>query len=134
MASPVSIELSVNAPVLSGKHEDLLRLIGYLHLEHGSPEKAVVIFDALLALLPDDTQLRYSLVYALLRTANAEAAMQVIEASSGALRAGDTAAQLPPLFHLLRSQALVQLGRLPEAARSMRIFIRHRRIEQAAGL
>jgi len=132
MAIPVSLDLAADVPVLSGNHEDLLRLIGYLHLEHGSPEKAVVVFDALLALLPDDMQLRYSLISALLRTENAEAAMQIIEAGSGTDRSGDMGSQPPPLFHLLRSQALVQLGRLPEAARSMRIFIRQRRVEQVA--
>lgn len=132
MATSAPFQSPEPARDLSRDHEDLLRLIGYLHLEHGSPEKAVIVFDALLALLPDDTQVRCSLSLALLRVGNGAAALQVIDEMPDLLPSADDLPGPPPLYHLLRSQALVQLGRLPEAARAMRIFLRLRRNELAA--
>ncbi len=130
MAASVSLPLESHAHGLSSQQEDLLRLIGFLQLEHGSPEKAVTVFDALLAMRPDDMQLRFSLTLSLLRIGDGAGALQVIE-DTAYLHSAQAPQEPVPLFHLLRSQALVQLGRLPEAARSMRIFIRQRRSEQA---
>lgn len=132
MATLVSLDISSESGELSRNQEDLLKLIGYLHLEHGSPEKAVSVFDALLALQPGDLQLRFSLALSLLRVGDGVTALQVVDAMPTPLSVAEISAGTPPLFHLLRSQALVQLGRLPEAARSMRMFIRQRRLAQAA--
>ncbi len=111
---------------------DLLRLVGFLHLDHGMPDKAVIVFDALLAIAPDDLQLRLSLACALLKSGASAAALDTLDNLPDLPEASATAAPLPALFHLLRSQALVQQGRMTEAAPPMRRFLRLRRSEKTA--
>jgi predicted Zn-dependent protease len=108
---------------------DVLKVIGWLQLQHGDPLQAVTLFDALHALLPSDRRVALSLALALLRTGNPQTALDTlehlsIETSSTDLMMDD----LYPCHQLLRSQALAALGRLAEAARAMRIFIRQRRL------
>ena len=117
---------------LPRSQEDLLRLIGFLHLDHGMPDKAVVVFEALLAIAPEDLKLRLSLACALLKTGAAAKALETLDRLPDAETANQTTAELPSLFHLLRSRALVQQGRMPGAARSMRHFLRMRRAEKTA--
>lgn len=98
---------------------DLLRVLGYHHLQNGNPARAAQIFDALQALCPDDAGVSLSLACALLRSDQLDQAMQILESIPGAQ--ADSA-----LAWLLRGQALTQTGRMAEAARAMRLFI-HRR-------
>lgn len=103
---------------------DLLRVLGYHHLQNGNPARAALIFEALQALHPDDANVSLSLACALLRSEQLEQAMQVLEAIPGSH--ADSA-----LAWLLRGQALTQTGRMAEAARAMRLFIHRRATEKS---
>lgn len=102
---------------------DLLRVLGYHHLQNGNPARAAQIFDALQTLHPDDASVSLSLACALLRSKQLEQAMQVLDSIPG------TQAN-SALAWLLRGQALTQTGRMAEAARAMRLFIRYRASEK----
>jgi hypothetical protein len=108
---------------------DVLRVIGFLLLQHGKVEQAVGLFDALHALFPDDIGIGLSLSYALLQIGNAEEASFVLEEieSFSDFSSGYSSLQKNPCFCWLRSQAFVQSGQSNEAARWMRIFLRLRR-------
>ena len=113
-----------DAPVFNDAQRDMLRVLGYLQLQHGHARKAATIFDALSASMPADPLLALSHACALLRSGQAAEALAALE---------------PPLFHgeqltlawLLRGQALSRLGRVAEAARAMRMFIRQRHADEA---
>ncbi len=114
------------APMFSDTQRDLLRVLGYLQLQHGHAGKAATIFDALSATAPADPLLALSHACALLRSGQAADALAALEA---------------PIFNgehltlawLLRGQALSRLGRVAEAARAMRMFIRQRHADEAKG-
>ncbi len=101
---------------------DLLRVLGYHHLQNGSSVRAAQIFEALQALHPEDASISLSLACALLRSSQADQAMLVLDSIPG-LQA-DSA-----LAWLLRGQALTKNGRMAEAAHAMRLFI-HRRSKE----
>ncbi len=108
---------------------DVLKVIGWLQLQHGDPLQAVTLFDALYALLPSDRRVALSLALALLRAGNPQAALDTLEHLSIETSSTDLIVDdLCPCQQLLRSQALASLGRLAEAARAMRLFIRQRRL------
>ena len=115
---------AADTPVFSDVQRDLLRILGYLQLQHGHAGKAATIFDALSATLPTDPLLALSHACALLRSGQPADALATLE---------------QPIFTnehltlawLLRGQALSRLGRVAEAARAMRMFIRQRRADEA---
>lgn len=102
--------------VLPRAQRDLLRMLGYSYQRHGRTAQAAVVFGALHALEPDDAFVAQSLAHAHLTCGKPKPALDLLDRL---LDRGDTSA----LTHLLRGQALGQLGRLPEAARSMRFYI-----------
>ncbi len=102
---------------------DLLNLLGYHHLQHGNPERALVIFDAIHSLRPEDSKVILSLACAQLRCNQPEAAISVL--ASLPQKNQDDA-----LAWLFRGQALMQTGRVAEGARAMRLFIRKRNIDK----
>ncbi len=101
---------------LRGEHVDMLRLLAYAYQRYGFASRAAELWAALHALLPGDATVTKSLSHSLLRSARPEQALVLLDRL---LDAGDASA----LTHLLRSQALVMCGRLPEAARSMRFYV-----------
>lgn len=105
--------------------QDLLRILGYSYQRNGQPARAAVLWSALHALSPRDSFVTRSLALALLRSARPDAALTLLD---GLLDEGDACA----LTHLLRSQALVTIGRLPEASRSMRFYVAARAAEQSS--
>jgi hypothetical protein len=105
--------------VISPDESNSLRLLGLLLLQSGMPLRAAVIFDALCGLIDDDQQLVLSHACALLRSGHPENALSVLE------RIFPEPTD-PALAWLLRGQSLFRLGRPLEAARAMRMFIRHR--------
>ncbi len=129
MAQPAAATDRQRSPAFSAANADVLKVIGYLQLQHGDPSQAVILFDALHALFPSDPKIAMSLALASLRSGDPQAALVVLdEFAHPAQAAGGTLAEaLEPCRHLLRGQALAALGRMPEAARSMRLFIRQRR-------
>lgn len=108
---------------------DVLRIIGFLQLQHGKAEEAVGIFDALHALFPEDVRIGLSLSYALLQLGNALEASLILEKieSDSDSSFGYASLQKNLCFCWLRSQAFSGIGQTIEAARWMRIFIRLRR-------
>lgn len=102
---------------------DLLRVLGYHHLQNGSSVRAAQIFEALQALRPEDASISLSLACALLRSEQLDQAMLVLESIPGSH--ADSA-----LAWLLRGQALTRNGRMAEAAHAMRLFIQRRAKEK----
>lgn len=133
MAAPLRSEWPSFASPWSDDQVDLLRWLGFLHLDHGDADKATIIFDGLLVFFPDDLQLRLSLACALLKSGRAGDALQALDDLPDVGSSSVLSASRPALFHLLRSQALVQLDRKAEAARSMRHFLRLRRAARPVG-
>jgi hypothetical protein len=108
---------------------DVLRVIGFLQLQHGKAEEAVGIFDALYAIFPDDVSIGLSLSYALLQLGNALEASLILEKVESYSDSSFRYAILHnnPCFCWLRSQAFSGTGQSVEAARWMRLFLRLRR-------
>jgi len=102
---------------------DLLRVLGYHHLQNGSSVRAAQIFEALQSLHPEDASISLSLACALLRSGQPDQAMLVLDTVPGSQ--ADSA-----LAWLLRGQALTKNGRMAEAARAMRLFILRRSKEK----
>ena len=129
MRQPVVNQDLPDPTTRSAADADVLRVIGFLLLQHGKVEQAVWLFDALHALFPDDTGIGLSLSYALLQIGNAEEASFILEEieSNSDFSSGYSSLQKNPCFCWLRSQAFVQTGQSVEAARWMRIFLRLRR-------
>ena len=114
---------SCDSPIFSSHEQALLGMLGYLQLRHGSPEKAAAFFDALAMDNPADRQIALSHACSLIRCGHASEALTVLEPL------GDSG-ELSSLAWLLRGQALSQLGRVAEAARAMRMFIRQRHADE----
>jgi len=104
------------APALRREQVDLMRILAYGYERNGLPARAVVLWAALHALWPQDLRISQSLAFARLRSGKPELALALLDSL---LDAGDASA----LTHLLRSQSLVKIGRLVEAARSMRFYV-----------
>lgn len=119
----------LSTTVRSVADADVLRVIGFLQLQHGKAEEAVGIFDALYAIFPEDINIGLSLSYALLQLGNALEASLVLEKiesySDSSFRY--TSLHNNPCFCWLRGKALSGTGQSVEAARWMRLFLRLRR-------
>lgn len=114
-----SLATSPPPRVPEDEHEDLLRLLGFLLLAHGRAARAVLVFDVLHLLAPDDEQVALSLAYALIQSGRASDALALIDALPRPARD-------PATLTLLRGKSLAKLGRGIEAARAMRSFSRLR--------
>lgn len=102
----------------------LLDLLSYIYLENDRPDKAAVLLAALDELGLADARQRVSLALAQLRAGKPESALSTLDrvALEGAMSGA---------FHLVRAQALVALGREPEALAAMRAYM-DLRAQQAA--
>lgn len=89
------------------EHKEILSVLGYFFLEHGQPDKALVLLEALGALFPADPGIAKSLSYAYLRAGRYRDAL---DAAARANAERDDA-----FIHLLRGKALWGLGRTHEA-------------------
>ncbi len=108
--------------VIPDDESDALRLLGMLLLQNGMPSRAAICFDVLCELAGQDEKLQLSKACALIRSGDAGSALGVLE------HVFPSPAD-PAVAWLLRGQALSQLGRPLEAARAMRMFIRHRQTQ-----
>lgn len=117
-SQPVAMEPSA----FSGEASDTLRLLGLLLLQNGRPARAAMVFDALSAMNDDDQQLKLSHACALIRSGDPSKALSVLE------HVFPNPAD-PAVAWLLRGQALSLIGKPLEAARAMRMFIRHRQTD-----
>jgi tetratricopeptide (TPR) repeat protein len=97
---------------LDREHVISLRVLGFLYLRLGFADRAARLFQALLALSPDDAEAALSLAAALLENGKAEAALNLLEAP---LLAAHSANSANPVFLLLKARALWRLQRNEEA-------------------
>jgi Flp pilus assembly protein TadD len=100
-------------------HCELLHLLGYQYLQHGSPGKAAMIFEIIIAVDPFNAKALQALACAHLRDQQAERALAVLDQIPEKHRSD-------ALTWLLKGQAFTKLGRLAEAARAMRMFVLRR--------
>ncbi len=121
-----AIHSEAKATEMPERQLDLLRLLGYLQLQHGQHHRAVLIFDALLALCPSDPSLFLLQACALIRCGKSASAISLLD--SFPAHSGDQT-----LAWLLRGQALAAVGQVAESARAMRMFIRLRHAEARKG-
>lgn len=103
-------------PNMSAMNLELMDLLGYIYLQHSQPDKAAILLAARDALAPDNPKTLLTLAVAQLRSDKAQRALSTLERLI-LLGAVD------PCFHLVRGQALQQLGRDTEAASAMRAHI-----------
>lgn len=116
---PDTITASPPAGPLGENGGILLDLLAYIYLENDRPEKAAVLLAALDELGLADARQRISLALAQLRAGKPESALKTLD--KVALQGGMSTA-----FHLVRAQALVSLGRAPEAEAAMRAYVNMR--------
>ena len=105
-----------SSDVLSAEQCDLLKVLAHTYLQYGRVEKAASLLYAIHQLEPADRRVVKSLAYAYVRSGRPHEAMLLLDPL---LDLGDRA---PEIF-LLRSQAYSQMGRIADAARSMRYFV-----------
>ncbi len=102
--------------------QDVLALLGYFYLQNGKAEKAAVVYEALAALDPGDVQAALGLACAQVRLQKPESALARLDRL---LERGHIGAAV----HLLRGQALAQLGREAESARALAAYVAARASE-----
>jgi predicted Zn-dependent protease len=110
---------------LSGRQQDLLRLLAHVYLQHDKPERAVVLLHALHALAPGDALSEKLLAYAYVRSGRPHEAMLLLDPL---LERGGVG----PEVHLMRSQAYGLMGRMSDAAWAMRRYVEARSAAPAA--
>ena len=98
-------------------------MLGYQYLQNGHPKRALLIFEAMQALQPNNSHYALAAACAYIRCKNGMQALEILDSLS--ISQNESA-----LAWLLRGQALAQLGRMAEAARAMRFFIMHRASEK----
>ena len=90
---------------MNRQQQDALRVLGYFYLQHQQPDKARVLFRALLTLTPDDNYALRALGYACLKAGHYRDALTAIDRIDS-----DDA-----LTRLIRSQAHWALGEKEQA-------------------
>lgn len=95
---------------------DLLHCVGFLYLRHGQPYRAVVLLIVAAQTAPERTDLLRTLAGALVAARLGDQALGVLD-RLWALAPEDAA---DPMFLLLRSRALLLLGRRDEAVEAFR--------------
>lgn len=112
--------ISTNAA--SDSQLELLNVLGYQYLQNGNPKRALLIFEAMQALQPNNSHYALASACAYIRCNEGNQALQILDSLSNIQNEA-------ALAWLLRGQALAQLGRMAEAARAMRFFIIRRASE-----
>lgn len=91
---------------MRSEHKDILSALAFFFLEHGQPDKALVLLEALRTVFPEDPSIRNALSYAYLQAGRPQGALDA---------AGPTSVGQDGACHLLRGKALWGLGRVAEA-------------------
>lgn len=100
---------------INEKHKDYLFILGYLYIKNHQLEKAIIVYKALWHLFPESESPPFCLSYLHLHTRQFESALYYAEAY---LSHKNTS-----LGFLLKSQALLHLGRNFEARKAIRHFL-----------
>jgi type III secretion protein Y len=104
---------------MNADQREYLALLAWFYLQHGEPEKALILLRAGARLAPDDRQILKSLAFAELAAGDAGGALASVERYQ---RAGGEAGPASPI-QLIRARALLALGRGIEARDCFRRFI-----------
>ncbi len=111
---------------MEAEERTLILLLAYVHLQHGAPQKAEVLYAALAALDPGDAAAWKGLACARLESGKPKSALTALDGVTGPGEPG-------PLVQLLRARAFVQLGLLDDAQVAMRAFGASRAAARPAG-
>lgn len=95
---------------------DTMKLLGYLFMQQGMPERAATLYSALVAHEPDQPEHLRALALALSRAGRHEQALDALDRLA-------LAGAVDLRFHLLRAQTLSVLERTDEAAVAMRAYL-----------
>jgi tetratricopeptide (TPR) repeat protein len=101
---------------MTQRQREFTSLLAWFFLQHGQPEKAVVLLRGALRLLPDIPELLKALAVAELQRGDAGAALAAAEHYVEA--AQDHGPESP--IQLVRARALLQLGRAAEGRKAFR--------------
>ena len=112
---------------VSDAQRDLLHTLGYLHLVHGEPGRALELLELAASAAPDHAGIRRTMALACLADGRAARALELIDGLQADARSDDRA-----VLVLLRCRALLKLHRLDEARRLFPEFIRMRSAESAS--
>jgi predicted Zn-dependent protease len=104
---------------LSRRQKDVMKLLTHTYLQHGKPDRALVLLHALRSLAPSDALNEKLLAYAYVRSSRPYEAMLLLDAL---IERGDASAEV----HLMRGQAYAQMGRMSDAAWAMRHYVEAR--------
>ncbi len=112
---------------LTLQQREILSVLGFLFLEHDRPDRAAILYGALVQSYPDNGYFLKCLAYALLRDEEFDRALAAAEAGLGmGLSAGDV-----DFLQLVRGRALWNLGQREEARLAIRgVLDRRRRARQ----
>lgn len=93
-----------------------MKLLGFLFMQQGLPERAATLYMALATHEPSQAEHLRALALALSRAGRHEQALDALDRLA-------LAGAVDLRFHLLRSQTLTELGRTAEAATAMRAYL-----------
>lgn len=110
-------QLQNNTTHLSQQHRDFLSLLGYTYLKSNKLEKAIVVYQALYHLCPESECFSFCLSYLYLQKKQYEKAMFYAEIYLSNNK------RVLKLGHLIKSEALYNLGRSSEAQECAKFFI-----------
>lgn len=96
--------------------KDAMKLLGYLFMQQGMPERAATLYAALATHEPDNPEHLRALAVAFSRAGRQEQALDALDRLA-------LAGAVDLRFHLLRSQTLTELGRTAEAGTAMRAYL-----------
>jgi Flp pilus assembly protein TadD len=117
--------MPVEGQRMTDQEHSFLELLAFIFLQNARPDKAMVLLQALDLIAPLKPKVLSALALSQLRAEKPQQALATLDRL--AMAGGIDAA-----FHLLRGQALTNLGRAEEAALAMQNFVEIRRVNASA--
>jgi Flp pilus assembly protein TadD len=117
--------MPVESQRMTDQEHSFLELLAFIFLQNARPDKAMVLLQALDLIAPLKPKVLSALALSQLRAEKPQQALATLDRL--AMAGGIDAA-----FHLLRGQALMNLGRAEEAALAMQNFVEIRRVNVSA--
>ena len=119
MSTQANSTPETGSPILSAQQRQALLVLGYLFLRMGAFDRAAVVYQALAGQNPADREARRNLAYARLKLGDARAALDELRAAMD----GGPLSTAQAALHLIRAQALWNLGRTDEARRAIDAYL-----------
>ena len=108
--------MQIGSVHISHQQREFLALLGYTYLESNKFEKAIIVYKALYHLFPDSENFSFCLSYLYLQQKQYEKALYYAELYLS------NKEKVIKLAHLIKSQALFNLGRSTEAKECAKVF------------